>query len=255
VIAILYLFALVTRPTDRYICDLWTRSLALNEVSEACGVLHTGYRLDVYDLDMMPVCSRPADLLYEISAECALEETLDHYVLRVVEPGYSTLLCFVETPNRAGPNADEISAQCPGAREYEVRFAGVKPPPPEEKPFTCPPRILEPGPGLYARVETAEALYTDEPLTWLAGMLIWHGLIRAECYGSGLDPFTLAADACGMAHARPEVIRWQNQFNAAIFEASAAYNVPPRLIKRMIAVESQYWPFYTAPPGRSAYSR
>lgn len=132
---------------------------------------------------------------------------------------------------------------------YTVEPAGIKQPEVIVEPFSCPIQKLQIGFGMYQQAPSADALLTDESLTWLAGKLIWGGVVKTGCYGSGLDPYTLAADACGMAFARADVIRWQNQFNDAIFSSSVAYNVPARLLKRMIRIESQYWPFYTAPAG------
>ncbi len=61
----------------------------------------------------------------------------------------------------------------------------------------------------------------------------------------------MAADGCGMAAARQTVITWQNQFNDDIYKAAAAYHVPARMIKRIIAVESQYWPVWTNARGET----
>jgi len=49
-------------------------------------------------------------------------------------------------------------------------------------------------------------------------------------------------NGCGVALSEPAVIEWQNQFNEAIIDAARALRLPPRLLKVVIAVESQFWP-------------
>jgi hypothetical protein len=52
-----------------------------------------------------------------------------------------------------------------------------------------------------------------------------------------------------MIAARAAVVKWQNQFDAEIFNAARMHNVPAKLLKRMMAAESQFWPFYTTADG------
>lgn len=246
---ILFVFALLTTPTDRYICDLWTRALTLEGLNSACpiGTLEN-YRLDVYDLDMKFICSRPANSIMDILAECSLPGTLDNYVLRIIEPGYYTTLCFVDTANQDAPTQDEIDAQCPEAKKtkFTLQYAGTRDTT-SQASFTCPARILPSGFGLYDQAISADDLHTDDDLTWLAGQLIWNGLVKPTC-GIGLDARTQTANGCGNAAARSLVVQWQNQFDAEIFKAAIAYNVPAKLLKRMISIESQFWPFWSADP-------
>lgn len=250
---LIFLFALITAPTDKYICDLWTRAITREGMLAACGTtLLEGYRVDVYTLEMQPVCQ--IDAVYfndieEMRIICQMDKPLDQYVLRMIQPAATELICFVESTSEAAPTLAEITAQCPQAKEYTIEPAGIKQPEPPAEPFTCPSQNLQVGFGLYQQAANADALMTDEPLTWLAGTLIWNGLVKPQCAGSGLDPFTLAADGCGMAFARADVIRWQNQFDDAIFNAAITHNVPAKLLKRMMRIESQFWPFYTAPAG------
>jgi hypothetical protein len=83
----------------------------------------------------------------------------------------------------------------------------------------------------------------------LAGKLIWNGIVKPVCNGSGLDPYTLGADACGLSSTRDYVIRWQNQYNGEIFDAATKYAVPARLLKRMMSLESQFWPLWESASG------
>jgi hypothetical protein len=243
-IPIIYLFALLTAPADKYICDLWTRAITQKNMMEACGTLQVeGYRVDVYDLEMDLLCTRPGSALMDIMNECDLESPLDQYVLRIVEPGFSTLICFVESEHEDKPTTEEVQTQCPWSPPHIVKFIGTKP---EEilSPFTCPARDIAIGPGLYDQASSAALLHTSEDLTWLAGRLIWGGMVKTECGGSGLYPVTFTANPCGLTYARSTVIHWQNQFDDEIYAAAIRHNVPARLLKRMIMIESQFWPFY-----------
>lgn len=250
-ISIIYLFALLTTPADKYICDLWTRALTQEGMLAACGSLRLdGYRVDVYDLDMQFVCTKPATYIMTLGNDCPLERPLDEYVLRIVEPGFTTLICMVQSANADKPTTDEIRTQCPQAKNYTIKFAGVKAPDRDaRKSFTCQTRVLQTGLDLYEQTPNADALFSDDLLTWLAGRLIWFGYVKADCGGSGLNPYTFAADPCGLRSARSMVIAWQNQFNTEIYAAALAYNVPAKLLKRMMLIESQMWPFYNAPAG------
>ena len=248
---LLFIFALLTTPTDRWVCDLWTAVITRDGVIQACGVdLLSGLRVDIYNHeDMSHVCSVDAvylNDLAELAEICQLRKTLDHYVLRIVQPGYTTLICYVETPNESGPSSEEIAAQCPNAgKKHIIEFAGTREDKPEET-WQCPPREIAPGFGLYSQPLSVTGLLTSEPYTWLAGQLIWAGVVKAKCADGGVNSLTMIATPCGMAAARQAVNEWQNQFNADIFAAAHTYQVPALLLKRIMARESQFWPFYAA---------
>lgn len=243
-IPIIYLFALLTIPADKYLCDLWTRAITQDNMMKACGTLQLeGHRVDVYDLDMEFICAKPGPSLMNISEECQLEGPLDEYVLRIVQPGFSELICIVESEHAEKPTTEEIQTQCPFAPKHTVKYVGIKAPD-ERLSFTCPQRDLQTGSGLYDQAADVGALHTRDELTWLAGRLIWGGMVKTNCGGSGLYPVTFIANPCGLTFARTTVITWQNQFNAEIYAAAIAHNVPARLLKRMMMIESQFWPFY-----------
>lgn len=87
-----------------------------------------------------------------------------------------------------------------------------------------------------------DKLYSHYELSVLSGRLIAAQLVDAsDCPANGYLPGG-AANPCGVERARAEVIRWQNQFNAAIHAASAQTGVPPVLLKNIFAWESQFWP-------------
>jgi hypothetical protein len=74
--------------------------------------------------------------------------------------------------------------------------------------------------------------------------------VKTQC-DSAVNPKTLIATPCGNAAARNAVLAWQNQFNAEIFNAAIAYNVPARLLKRLMMIESQFWPYYEGDAGET----
>jgi predicted CXXCH cytochrome family protein len=85
-------------------------------------------------------------------------------------------------------------------------------------------------------------LASDESLAALAGKLIFRGLVDASsCSDNGMLNNGYAS-ACGERIARPAVILWQNQFDAAIFQAAKENNLPPYLLKTVLVQESQFWP-------------
>lgn len=90
--------------------------------------------------------------------------------------------------------------------------------------------------------QSADALYTEEHLFFLAGQLIKSKVVDASiCPSDGLIKNGYA-NACGMATALPTVIIIQNMVNAPILQAWREVSVPPVLLKQLIRRESQFWP-------------
>lgn len=90
--------------------------------------------------------------------------------------------------------------------------------------------------------ESADELYSDDTLMWLAGNLIKNKVIDASncpAGGLGADGY---ANACGMALARPKGLEIQNSLNQYILDAWVDVGVPPVLLKQVIRYESQFWP-------------
>lgn len=94
------------------------------------------------------------------------------------------------------------------------------------------------------------ALQYDHPSdlnTWndyalLAGRLIWNGTVDASsCQYGGLES-NGAASQCGIEAAREQVIIWQNAHDSEILSAGQNALIPQKLLKGIIAVESQFWP-------------
>lgn len=90
--------------------------------------------------------------------------------------------------------------------------------------------------------ESADELYSDDPLFFLAGQLISNKVVDASYCptgGLGLDGY---ANACGMAASLDTVIIVQNLVNAPILQAFIDVGTPPVMLKQLIRYESQFWP-------------
>ncbi len=232
---LLFIWFLFTLPSDHVICSLWISELPTPEaLIQSCGTdALNAYRLDVLH-DGKAICTRPASMLLNIVDACGLELHLSEYRLNIIEPNYQTMIgCSVTTSTNAQPSAEEIRRQCPHAYGYVIKFAGTQADSPA--PSIClPPQIEQP-----------IVIATSETYHLLAGKLIWWGLANAKCEGgySGVDPITYAATACGMDGARARMLDWQNGMDAEIIAAADRWHVPALLIKDIIAMETQYWPW------------
>lgn len=106
------------------------------------------------------------------------------------------------------------------------------------------PEVGADGFGWQQRLENPLQLMTNHQFPLLAGRLIWSGLADASsCPNKGLLP-NGSADVCGETMAKAGVDRWQNENNAAIQQAALQAYVPARLLKGLIAQESQFWPHW-----------
>lgn len=89
---------------------------------------------------------------------------------------------------------------------------------------------------------TAEDLFTENRYDLLAGRLLYSGIADgSQCYGWGLN-LDGSPNGCGLEKAQPAVNQWQNQFDGEILSAAQKLGYPPRLVKSVIAIESQFWP-------------
>ncbi len=87
-----------------------------------------------------------------------------------------------------------------------------------------------------------DSLATDINYYYLAAMLIQNKAVDASsCPFNGLLTAT-SANECGAEIAKPFILNWQNQYDTKIFETGVKYGVPSRLIKKVFALESQFWP-------------
>ena len=243
----LYTFYLILHLLSVQHCALWVNHLPTGaDVAEACGQIDLAqYDLQVIDLDGNQVC-QPSDI-YTLDG-CTLPGRLDNYRVLVMRPARDELACAVVIEHNGQPSPADLSAACPpwALAEYEAGRGELQFVKAEAKPIPaplCPRTDIPTGPGLFEQPGTAAELATDEPLSLLAGRLIWHGIVRPNCAGgyAGIDARTLSADGCGMSAARKDVTIWQNRFDEAIYQAALAEGVPARLLKKLLMEETQFW--------------
>jgi len=89
---------------------------------------------------------------------------------------------------------------------------------------------------------TADYLYTTNRYSYLAGRLILRGIVDARSCSDGGVGINGYATACGEEKAATQVLQRQNHYDLQIYEAATRYNVPARILKAMIAQETQFWP-------------
>ena len=84
---------------------------------------------------------------------------------------------------------------------------------------------------------------TRKTLHYLATQLLLNGIVDAsDCPAGGLSIGLNWPTACGLERASSEMIEWQNQFDDYIWLASRDHGIPPKILKTLIEVESQFWP-------------
>jgi hypothetical protein len=90
--------------------------------------------------------------------------------------------------------------------------------------------------------ETNMDLATANRYDFLSAKLLFAGLVDGStCPAKGLNSDG-SANGCGLELASNQVDTWQNQFDPLILADSQANEVPPKVVKAVIAVESQFWP-------------
>jgi hypothetical protein len=89
---------------------------------------------------------------------------------------------------------------------------------------------------------TIQYLYTTNRYIYLASNLIKAGHVDAsECPNNGLYSDG-SANPCGEKAAAELVLEWQNRYNDQIFQAAYKHNIPARVLKGILAQETQFWP-------------
>lgn len=84
---------------------------------------------------------------------------------------------------------------------------------------------------------------TRKTLHYLATQLLLTGIVDASsCPSGGLSLGLNWPTACGLERASQAMIDWQNQFDEQIWLASRDVGIPPKILKTMIEIESQFWP-------------
>lgn len=86
-------------------------------------------------------------------------------------------------------------------------------------------------------------LHTRKTLHNLATQLLLNGIVDAsDCPAGGLSLGLNWPTACGLERATNAMIEWQNQYDDYIWLASKEEGIPPKIIKTLIEVETQFWP-------------
>ena len=86
-------------------------------------------------------------------------------------------------------------------------------------------------------------LHTKKTLHTLATQLILNGIVDAhDCPAGGLSVGLDWPTACGLERASSAMIEWQNQFDDHIWLASKNQGMPPKILKTLFEIESQFWP-------------
>ncbi|HSG42623.1 MAG TPA: hypothetical protein VLA72_05660 [Anaerolineales bacterium] len=84
---------------------------------------------------------------------------------------------------------------------------------------------------------------TQKTLHTLARNLILNGIVdTAACEFGGLSVGLDWPTACGLELAAPKMIEWQNQYDEYIWLAGKEEGIPPKILKTLIEIESQFWP-------------
>jgi hypothetical protein len=178
------------------------------------------------------VCALPLSatteegILVEFWASSSYGDSTETYsaLVRVIDSGVSP------TPGGSGWFVDVVSTQWRGGPLASCSQTwGAFPPVGGMTPWLSTP-------------DQSALLASDEPYYYLAGRLISQGVVDASaCPTGGLLPNGYA-DACGLETARPQVLEWQNQFDARIIQSALETGVPAQLMKNLFAQESQFWP-------------
>ncbi|MGE5251680.1 MAG: hypothetical protein ACM3QS_15870, partial [Bacteroidota bacterium] len=86
-------------------------------------------------------------------------------------------------------------------------------------------------------------LNTQITLHQLAARLIVNGAVDSrDCPAGGLSGDLSWPNGCGLERARDKMIEWQNKYDDAIWSAANDVGIPPKILKTLIQVESQFWP-------------
>jgi hypothetical protein len=84
---------------------------------------------------------------------------------------------------------------------------------------------------------------TRKTLHTLVRNLILNGIVdTSSCPTGGLSIGLDWPTSCGLETATDAMIEWQNQFDEYIWLAGREQGIPPKVLKTLIEVESQFWP-------------
>ncbi len=104
------------------------------------------------------------------------------------------------------------------------------------------PNLEAPTAAFYGEASAPADLATQNHLYYLAGKLINTAKVDTQaCPGGILLPNGMAG-ACGEEQAFPATVAWQNQYDQPVYQAASQSGLPPRILKGILAQESQFWP-------------
>jgi len=84
---------------------------------------------------------------------------------------------------------------------------------------------------------------TRKTLHYLATQLLLTGIVDAsDCPAGGLSIGLEWPTACGLERATSKMIEWQNQYDDYIWLVSRDDGIPPKILKTLLEIESQFWP-------------
>ena len=109
------------------------------------------------------------------------------------------------------------------------------------------PAVGQPLPAVLQKVPSSAYLMTKYKYQLLGAKLINFGKVDASScpnYGLNLDG---TPNGCGELVTSRMVFEYQNKYDDQIFDAAQRQKVPPRVIKGLIAQESQFWPYSDIP--------
>ena len=175
----------------------------------------------------LPLTTTPMDgIKVEFWANSSYGDTSPTFsaLVRVVDSGVS------QAPGSGGWYVDVLSSQWRGSRLASCSQTW---------------QALPPVGGLNTWLGTPKqisALASERAYYYLAGRLIAQGVVDASACATGGLLANGYADACGLDAARPQLVVWQNQFDARILQVAEEKGVPAQLMKNLFAQESQFWP-------------
>ncbi len=109
------------------------------------------------------------------------------------------------------------------------------------------PALSSPMAALIGQPASPAELATGHIYLLLAGNLIRSGKVDGSSCPAGGLLLNGNATSCGQELSQGKMLEWQNQYDVQIFSASQVSRVPARLLKGIIARETQFWPVTGSP--------
>jgi hypothetical protein len=238
---LLLLFYLLATDPPREVCALWVSTYPNREqIAAACppGALTPANNLHAEHIATgRHACGHlTADALPGILTACPEAWPLSEWRFVVTSPPTERVVCAVKTPNHP-PTAEEITDQCGAVTYQRIEYMGnVQPTAPQAAAHQCP-----------GAPEPSANIATERPLAWLAGRLLWHGVVPAPNCPT-LYTRDGHASECALQAILPDVIAWQNQYDVEILTAAERHSVPAPVLKAVLLLESQMWPLWDKRP-------